>query len=135
MPMKPDAAPGTPSAGSYGLGWGQLTMEWAPAPLLYHGGSNGKNLAHIWVDPPRDFAMVAMTNIGGGQADEGLRALAAELYARYATAPIPTAAPTLKPTAKTEKSGPSWRDIFGPAKRPTGPAPPAAGDTRRGKGL
>ncbi|HWI15965.1 MAG TPA: serine hydrolase domain-containing protein, partial [Burkholderiales bacterium] len=46
MPVKDDAAPGTPSHGGYGLGWGQLRVSWAPRPLAYHGGSNGYNLAH-----------------------------------------------------------------------------------------
>jgi CubicO group peptidase (beta-lactamase class C family) len=128
MPAKPDAPPGTPPGGWYALGWGQLAVDWAPAPLLYHGGSNGKNLAHIWVEPSRDFAIVVMTNIGGQPAEEALRAVAAELYARYATAPPPTAAAEPKP----EKSGKSWGDLFSPPKR--GPVP-MGGDTRRGKGL
>ncbi|NQU15277.1 MAG: beta-lactamase family protein [Desulfobacteraceae bacterium] len=86
MPDKKDAAPGTPSRGRYALGWGELTVDWAPEPLLYHGGSNGKNLAHIWLDTKRDFAMVIVTNIGGPKAKEALFALAPELYARFATA-------------------------------------------------
>jgi len=129
MPPKPDAPPGTPSLGSYALGWGQLTMDWAPAPLLYHGGSNGKNLAHIWVDPPRDFAMVVMTNIGGTAAEEALRAIAAALYQRYATGPMPTPAPEPEPTK--QRTGLDWSDIFTPPQK--GP-PPFAGDTRRGQG-
>ncbi|MGH7291447.1 MAG: serine hydrolase domain-containing protein, partial [Myxococcota bacterium] len=98
---RPDAPPGTPPSGGYGLGWGELEVDWAPAPLLFHGGSNGKNLAHIWVEPSRDLAIVLMTNISNPQADEGLRALAAALYGTYlaAGAPaLPTAAPTLAPT-------------------------------------
>jgi CubicO group peptidase (beta-lactamase class C family) len=82
MPEKKDAAPGTPPGGKYALGWGELPVDWAPYPLLYHGGSNGMNLAHIWLDPKRDFAMVIATNIGGPKADEGIRALARELYTK-----------------------------------------------------
>jgi hypothetical protein len=37
---------------------------WAPEPLLYHGGFNQKNLAHIWLEPRCDFAMILVTNIG-----------------------------------------------------------------------
>ena len=81
---KKDAAPGTPPRGKYALGWGQLPVEWAPEPLIYHGGSNEKNLAHIWLEPKRDFAMVLVTNIGGSKANEALNALAPELYARFA---------------------------------------------------
>ena len=84
MPDKKDAAPGTPPRGKYALGWGQLPVEWAPEPLIYHGGSNEKNLAHIWLEPKRDFAMVLVTNIGGSKTNEALNALAPELYARFA---------------------------------------------------
>ncbi len=36
MPEKKEAAPGTPSHGRYALGWGELTVPWAPGPLLYN---------------------------------------------------------------------------------------------------
>jgi CubicO group peptidase (beta-lactamase class C family) len=83
MPEIKSAAPGTPNRGRYGLGWGELTVDWAPQPVLYHGGSNGKNLAQIWVDPGRDFAMVLMTNIGGVDAERALFEVAPKLHARY----------------------------------------------------
>jgi CubicO group peptidase (beta-lactamase class C family) len=86
MPEKKDAAPGTPSRGKYALGWGQLTVDWAAGPLIYHGGSNEKNLAHIWLDPERDFAMVILTNMGGPKAEEALKELAPLLYRRFAVA-------------------------------------------------
>jgi CubicO group peptidase (beta-lactamase class C family) len=86
MPEKKDAKPGTPSRGKYGLGWGQLSVEWAPEPLLFHGGSNEMNYAQIWVDPKHDFAMVLVTNVGGTKAEEGLFKLASELYAQFAKA-------------------------------------------------
>jgi CubicO group peptidase (beta-lactamase class C family) len=78
------AAPGTPTRGKYALGWGELPVDWAPEPLIYHGGSNQKNLAHIWIEPRRDVAMVLVTNISGSKADEALFALAPELYAKFA---------------------------------------------------
>ena len=83
MALKKDAAPGTPSHGSYALGWGEVTVDWAPDPLLYHGGSNEKNLAHIWIDRKSDLAIVTVTNIGGQKANEGLLALARELYVKF----------------------------------------------------
>jgi CubicO group peptidase (beta-lactamase class C family) len=83
MPEKKDAAPGTPARGRYGLGWGELPERWAPYPLIYHGGSNGMNLAHIWLDPGHDFAMVLATNVGGLKANQALLSLVAELYARF----------------------------------------------------
>ena len=88
MPEKKDAAPGTPPGGKYALGWGELPVDWAPYPLVYHGGSNNMNLAHIWLDPKRDFAMVIATNIGGHKADEGIRALARDLYTKSVRKPV-----------------------------------------------
>ncbi len=49
-----------------------------------HGGSNGYNLAHIWLDPQHDVAMVVMTNIAGKQTNEALLDIAARLYAQLA---------------------------------------------------
>lgn len=84
MPEKKDAAPGTPSHGRYALGWSEMSVEWAQSPLVYHGGSNGMNLAHIWIDKSRDLAIVTATNIGGRKASQGLVALAGELYSKHA---------------------------------------------------
>jgi len=50
---------------------------------LYHGGSNGMNLAHIRIDRNRDLAIVTATSISGRKADEGLLALARELYTQF----------------------------------------------------
>ena len=60
------------------------TSEWAPVPLLYHGGSNTMNLAHIWVEPRRDFAMVMVTNISVPRTNTALMTLAAQLYKAFA---------------------------------------------------
>src|SRR5262245_8071390 len=79
LPIKKDAAPGTPSRGEYALDWGRVQLDWTPGLLLYHGGSNEKNLAHIWLEPQQDFAMVLVTNIGGSKANDALNALAPEL--------------------------------------------------------
>lgn len=84
FPPKKDAPPGTPSGGGYALGWGEMAVEWASNPLIHHGGSNGKNLAHIWIDRKRDLAMVVLTNMSGKKADEGLKAIARELYETHA---------------------------------------------------
>jgi CubicO group peptidase (beta-lactamase class C family) len=86
MPLKPDAAPGTPSQGGYGLGWATVTLPYSPEPFVLHGGSNEMNLASIMLQPKHDFAMVLATNVGGTQADQGLHALAEELYRRFGPA-------------------------------------------------
>ncbi len=82
----PKAPPGTPALGNYGYGWLTVKLPFASGPMLYHGGSNEKNLAYIFVDPQQDFALVMMTNLGGGKAEEALKALSAELYKRFAPA-------------------------------------------------
>ncbi len=84
IPDKPGAKPGTPKQGKYALGWGEITMAWATSRLITHSGSNTKNLAQIWLDTQRDFAIVLVTNIGGEQADQAFHALAPELYKKFA---------------------------------------------------
>ncbi|MCK6453387.1 MAG: beta-lactamase family protein [Alphaproteobacteria bacterium] len=84
IPPRPDAAPGTPGLGSYGFGWGTVSEPFAPEPILYHGGSNTMNLAHVYVQPARDFAMVMATNVGGRRAEDAFKALAKDLYERFA---------------------------------------------------
>ena len=84
MPLKADAAVGTPKEGGYGLGWGMVRLSFSPDAFLFHGGSNAMNYAVIMVQPQRDFAMVMMTNIAHDKVDSGLRALAEVLYRRYA---------------------------------------------------
>jgi CubicO group peptidase (beta-lactamase class C family) len=83
MPPRPDAAPGTPSQGGYALGWGVMSVPYAPEPFLAHGGSNTMNLAFIMVQPARDWGVVLATNVGGARADQALQALAEELYRRF----------------------------------------------------
>lgn len=78
--QRKDPSPGTPPSGKYALGWGELNVEWAPSPLIFHAGSDGMNFAHIWLDKKRDIAIVNVTNIGGKKANEALRKLASELY-------------------------------------------------------
>ncbi len=87
IPDKPGAKPGTPKQGKYALGWGELTVAWAPTRLITHSGSNTKNLAQIWLDLQRDFAMVLVTNFGGEQADQAFQALTPELYKKFAATP------------------------------------------------
>jgi CubicO group peptidase (beta-lactamase class C family) len=86
IPPKPDAPPGTPSAGSYGFGWLTMKVPLSREPFLFHGGSNQMNLADVLIQPKYDFAIVAMTNVGGRRADEALKALAGELYKSFGPA-------------------------------------------------
>jgi CubicO group peptidase (beta-lactamase class C family) len=83
MPINKEAAPGTPSRGRYGLGWGEIDFEWSPAPFIYHGGSNNKNLAHILFQPKHDFGFVLVTNVSGKKADGAFFALEEVLYRKF----------------------------------------------------
>ena len=124
IPITPpvNPKPGTPKLGKYGFGWAEVTTPWAPQPLLFDGGSNGLNVAHIWFDPSHDAAMVLMTNIGGTRAEDGLLAAAAELYRQY-LAPGATPPPTAVVEETPEPtSPPRKRRAYFP------------GDTRRGQG-
>jgi hypothetical protein len=62
---------------------GEVIVDWAATPLLHHLGQNGKNLASIWIEPKRDFAMVLVTNIDTKKANDALYALSADLYRRF----------------------------------------------------
>jgi len=84
MPSAKNPEPGTPSSGKYGLGWVLVTTAWAPQPLVFHGGSNQKNLAHIWFSPEQDVALVVLTNISSAKANEALFAIAEKLYKQFA---------------------------------------------------
>lgn len=87
IPPRPDAKPGTPPPGRYGLGWGTAVMPFSPDPVLFHGGSNEMNLAYIILQPEADFAMVTATNVGGAKADEALREVATALYKDFGRVP------------------------------------------------
>ncbi|RFB74082.1 class A beta-lactamase-related serine hydrolase [Herbaspirillum sp. 3R11] len=84
MPHVQNPEPGTPTDGKYGLGWVTAKMDWAPQPLVFHGGSNQKNLAHIWLSPDKDFAIVVVTNIASQGANDALFAVAEKLYRQFA---------------------------------------------------
>jgi CubicO group peptidase (beta-lactamase class C family) len=86
IPPSLGAKPGTPPPGKYGLGWGTVSLPFAPEPLVFHGGSNQMNLAYIILQPSADFGMVMGTNVGGDKPDNALKALARELYQRFGKA-------------------------------------------------
>ncbi len=83
MPPKPDAPVGTPSSGGYGLGWGTVSLPFAPQPLVFHGGSNNMNLAYIVLQPSQELGLVTMTNISGPKANDALMAITELLYKRF----------------------------------------------------
>lgn len=68
---------------SYGYGWIVTSRSWANGRTLTHQGSNTLNSSVAWVAPERDFAILAVTNAGGGGAFAGLDELVLRLLAYY----------------------------------------------------
>lgn len=85
--VRENAPPGTPKTGKYALGWGQVKMDWAPAPVITHTGSNEMNLAIAMFWPDTDFGFVLMTNVAGRASDDALGKLAANLYQSFSGKP------------------------------------------------
>jgi CubicO group peptidase (beta-lactamase class C family) len=77
---------GSQPAPQYALGWGVRQPPWAPNPVLIHAGSNRMNYAVICVDPRRDFAVVAMTNIASERAEPAMTALIQALFTHFSGA-------------------------------------------------
>lgn len=73
--------PNQPAEGSYALGWIVVKPAWSSGAWLMHAGSNTKNLAHLWVDPQRDRALVMLINVAGSKAEQALAELAPLLHA------------------------------------------------------
>jgi CubicO group peptidase (beta-lactamase class C family) len=84
MPPAKDAPIGTPPSGRYAFGWGEMRLEGYPNPLIFHGGSNGMNIARILFDPAADFAVVILANIATPSGDAVVKALTRELLDKYA---------------------------------------------------
>lgn len=79
----PDAKPGTPPSGAYCMGWGITSPPFSRHPFLTHTGSNNMNLAMVMLRPEVDFGMVLMTNAPGKPAEDGLQAVAAQIYKEH----------------------------------------------------
>ena len=70
----------TPVGGhGYAMGWAVTKRDWGGGTVLTHTGTNTMFYAVIWLAPKRDFAVVAMGNLGGKEAfqkcDEAVGAL------------------------------------------------------------
>ncbi len=71
------------SGNSYGYGWRVTSRPWANGRVWTHQGSNTNNSSVAWVAPDRDFALLALTNAGGGAAFAGLDQLVLRLLEYY----------------------------------------------------
>ena len=57
--------------GDYAFGWLVATRPWAGGTTLTHAGSNTMNFCVVWIAPARNFAVLAVTNQAGGDAEKG----------------------------------------------------------------
>jgi len=48
----------------YALGWAVTTRPWSGGVALNHSGSNTQWYTNVWLAPGREFAVIALTNIG-----------------------------------------------------------------------
>lgn len=64
----------TPIAGEYAGGWNVVKREWAGGDgrALTHSGSNMLSFVTVWIAPNADFAILAMTNQGGGNTADAM---------------------------------------------------------------
>jgi CubicO group peptidase (beta-lactamase class C family) len=56
----------------YAFGWGVSLQDWAGGPVLAHTGSNTMNFCMVQMAPQRDYAVLAVTNQGGDQAQKAV---------------------------------------------------------------
>lgn len=76
----PNPRPGTPTEGSYALGWGIVQWDWMKNPVLQHNGSNSMNLAKVLIDPVADLAITVLTNYPGPKAEDACSEVTLALY-------------------------------------------------------
>lgn len=72
-----------PFGGDYGFGWIVTDRPWAGGRALTHVGSNTQNFAIVWMAPAKDFAVLVMTNQGGGETFNACDATAAALIQHF----------------------------------------------------
>ena len=74
------------AAGNYAGGWLVLDRPWSEGRVLTHNGSNSLWFATCWVAPARGWAVMAVTNSGGGSAGDACDRVIGELVARLESA-------------------------------------------------
>ena len=74
---------GDPYDQDYGMGWVLAERPWAEGPTLMHDGSNGANMAVVWLAPNIDLAFLAVTNSGDAGAYPALDAVIGALVKRF----------------------------------------------------
>ncbi|HYV95935.1 MAG TPA: serine hydrolase domain-containing protein [Gemmatimonadaceae bacterium] len=68
--------------GDYAFGWLVAARPWG-GTVLTHAGSNTMNFCVVWLAPEKGFAVLAVTNQGGAQAQAATDAAVGALIQRY----------------------------------------------------
>ena len=78
--------------GNYAMGWLVAARGWGGGDVLTHAGSNTMNYAVVWMAPVRDYAVLVVTNLGGGitakACDEAAAALVRAVPPRATDEPV-----------------------------------------------
>ena len=56
--------------GDYTSGWNVTKRNWTPGMVLTHSGSNTMNYAVVWMAPKSGFAVLVVSNQGGGDVEK-----------------------------------------------------------------
>lgn len=72
-----------PPGEDYAAGWNLVPRDWAGGLALTHNGTNTMNYAVMWLAPKKDFAVVAVANIGGERGAKACDEAAALMIRRF----------------------------------------------------
>ncbi len=72
-----------PKGGDYGCGWVCVERSWAGGRALMHNGSNSMWYLVMWLAPAKDFSVIAATNTGESDADQGCDDVAAAMINKW----------------------------------------------------
>lgn len=73
----------TPVHSNYAMGWKVLDRTWGGGTVYHHTGSNTQWYTNVWLAPTKDWAVVAVTNIGGNAAFTATDQVVAAMIQRY----------------------------------------------------
>jgi CubicO group peptidase (beta-lactamase class C family) len=72
-----------PNNANYAHGWIVTSRPWANGDALTHTGSNTQWYSNLWLAPNRDFAVVALCNLGGDTAFSATDDIAARMIGEF----------------------------------------------------
>lgn len=72
-----------PNNGNYAHGWIVANRSWAGGDALTHTGSNNQWYSNVWLAPNREFAVIALCNLGGDTAFQATDDIAARMIREF----------------------------------------------------